>query len=471
MAELAERVYTVERFPKLAETSRSRLQRLGYDNVTVAQGDGTQGLSEDAPCDAIVVAAGGPKVPNSLRDQLSVGGRLLIPVGERELQRLTMVHRVGKNEYEASDLGGVRFVPLLGEEGWPAPKPAMKAGSVQSLVVAELEAFDSIEEVDLDAWLKRIGDARVVLMGEATHGTSEFYRIRARLTRELIERKGFNLVCVEADWPDARQIDNYVKGVEPTSSSWTAFSHFPTWMWRNEEVREFAGWLKAQNSGLKKESQVGFFGLDLYSLSASLTRVLKFLDKEFPEVATIARHRYSCLTPWQSDPAAYGHAVLTGDYKKCEPKLVESLLRDLGKSLERKDMDFLDAEQNARLVSNAEEYYRTMYYGGAESWNLRDSHMHQTLGMLLDRDPNSRAVVWEHNSHAKNELRGGGRCVAGCLATLEYRRSRLSRARAGFDRDRPYASGTHLGNARGRGQDLGDGGRRRVYSPLSLGLG
>ena len=399
LAELVDHVYTVERFEKLVEASRERLDRLGYRNVTVVQADGTQGLLREAPYDAIVVAAGGPEVPRSLREQLKSGGRLLIPIGDLELQRLTLVERLGEYDFRETDLGSVRFVPLLGKEGWPAPEAAVKADSLESAMAREVEAFESIEEVDLESWLERIGDSRVVLMGEATHGTSEFYRMRARLTRELIDKKGFNLVCVEADWPDARHIDNYIKGVEPNSSSWSAFSRFPSWMWRNEEVKEFAGWLKSHNSKVEEKRQVGFFGLDLYSLGTSLSRVLEFLDQEYPEVATLARHRYSCLAPWQSDPAAYGYAVLSGDYEKCAPQLVESFLKDLRTSLGRKDLEFLDAEQNARLVSNAEEYYRTMYYGGAESWNLRDSHMHETLGMLLDRDPQGRAVVWAHNSH------------------------------------------------------------------------
>jgi protein-L-isoaspartate(D-aspartate) O-methyltransferase len=398
LAELARHVYTIERFQKLAEISRERMARLGYDNVTVVHGDGTRGLASEAPFDAIVVAAGGPQVPESLRRQLKIGGRLLIPVGEMETQRLVLVKRVGPEDYEESSLGRVRFVPLLGHEGWPTPaESSEQAASLPSLIRDEMEPFNSIEDVNLDAWLERVGEARVVMMGEATHGTSEFYKMRARLTRELIEKKGFSMVCVEADWPDAREIDNFVKGVEPTSKSWTAFSRFPTWMWRNQEVKDFADWLKNHNVGV--EQPVGFFGLDLYSLSTSLSKVLEFLQKEYPKVATIAQHRYACLTPWQSDPSAYGHAVLTGDYERCEPQVVENLLKDLRQTLNRTDMDFLDAEQNARLVSNAERYYRIMYYGGAASWNLRDTHMYQTLGMLLNRIPDSKAVVWEHNSH------------------------------------------------------------------------
>ena len=397
LAELAKQVYTVERFKKLAESSRERLKRLGYTNVTVVHADGTRGLAEQAPFDAIVVAAGGPQVPESLRQQLKIGGRLLIPVGEMETQRLLLVERTGPDTFEESSLGRVRFVPLLGDEGWPTPAAPQQADPLPSLLGKEIEPFGSLDDLDLKSWLQRVGDARVVMMGEATHGTSEFYRMRARLTQELIEKKGFTMVCVEADWPDARQVDHFVKGVEPTSTTWTAFSRFPTWMWRNQEVKQFAEWLKSHNEKARKP--VGFFGLDLYSLSTSLNRVLEFLQREYPKVASIAQHRYSCLTPWQSDPSAYGYAVLTGEYEKCEPQLVESLLKDLRQSLGRKDMDFLDAEQNARLVSNAERYYRIMYYGGAASWNLRDTHMYQTLGMLMKREPESKVVVWEHNSH------------------------------------------------------------------------
>ena len=178
---------------------------------------------------------------------------------------------------------------------------------------------------------------------------------------------------------------------------------FPAWMWRNQEVREFVDWLRSYNTGAKPDDRVAFYGLDLYSLYNSIQSVLDYLDRVDPKTAAVARQRYACLTPWQSDPAVYGHATLTGQYRTCEPE-VTSMLADLMQRrrayAEHDGARFLDAVQNARLVANAERYYRTMYYGSRESWNLRDSHMFETLKNLLSfHGPHSKGLVWAHNSH------------------------------------------------------------------------
>jgi len=224
-----------------------------------------------------------------------------------------------------------------------------------------------------------------------------------RISRELIERKGFSFVAIEGDWPDAARIDHYVRHAETAPSEWTAFARFPAWMWRNQEVRSFVDWLRARNAGVDPGRRVAFHGLDLYSLFNSIRSILDYLDDVDPGSARVARQRYGCLTPWQSDPVTYGHAALTGGYQTCEREVI-SMLKDLLQKrrayAEHDGERFLDAVQNARLVANAERYYRIMYYGSRASWNLRDRHMFDTLETLLSfRGPASKAIVWAHNSH------------------------------------------------------------------------
>jgi protein-L-isoaspartate(D-aspartate) O-methyltransferase len=311
----------------------------------------------------------------------------------------------------------VKFVPLIGEQGWPvrehiAPVPRRARGdaAVSQLLRETAEPLDGIESATIDRLLERIGDARLVLLGEATHGTSEFYRMRARITRRLIEQRGFDFVAVEADWPDAARVDAYVLGAQsPPKPEFTPFSRFPTWMWRNDEVHAFVAWLREHNlAEHDRTRRVGFHGLDLYSLFTSIAVVLAYLDDVDPTAARAARTRYGALTPWQRDPAAYGRAVLAGRYESSEAAVV-GMLRDLlAHRIEYAQRDgerFFDAAQNARVVANAERYYRAMYYGSAASWNLRDSHMFDTLESLLGfYGPGSRGVVWEHNSHVGNAL-------------------------------------------------------------------
>lgn len=252
---------------------------------------------------------------------------------------------------------------------------------------------------------ERFGKARVVLLGEATHGTSEFYRARAAITRALVERHGFNIVAVEADWPDADRLDRYVRHRKSPGAETEAFARFPTWMWRNKEVREFIDWLHLHNAGLPAEKRAEFRGLDVYSLGGSIAAVLAYLDTVDPEEARSARERYGCLTPWQADPAAYGRRAMHGG-DTCEDAAVAQLnaLLELRLGALRRDGEaFFDAAQNARIVRAAEQYYRVMYRGSRESWNLRDRHMFDTLQrLLLARGPGARAVVWAHNSHIGN---------------------------------------------------------------------
>jgi len=420
LSEIAADVYTVERLGPLAEQAAALLAEFGYDNVHVLHGDGTKGWREHAPYDAIVVAAGGPQVPDALKQQLKIGGRLVIPVGvDQRSQELVRVTRVSADKYRSEDIADVRFVPLIGEEGWATgdgglsarTSPASRLASInEEAVVRDLasaaESFPSIEAADLDPLMDRIGSARIVLLGEATHGTSEFYRMRERITRDLIVKKNFRFVAIEADWPDAARVDHYVRHFQYPPSEWIAFARFPTWMWRNVEVRDFVSWLRKHNGTVARDKRVAFHGLDLYSLYDSIRSVLNYLDEVDPESARVARERYGCLTPWQHDPATYGHAALTGSYPKCEADVVRALTELLAKRKAYAEHDgerFLDAEQNARLIASAERYYRIMYYGSRASWNLRDSHMFETLkNLLVFYGPDSKAVIWAHNSHVGN---------------------------------------------------------------------
>lgn len=254
------------------------------------------------------------------------------------------------------------------------------------------------------ALFDRYGDADVVLLGEATHGTSEFYRARAAITRHLIRNHGFNIVAVEADWPDAARIDRHVRHGSPATDRGQAFARFPSWMWRNQEVQEFVDWLRLENEHRAPEERVEFRGLDVYSLSASMAAVLDYLDRVDPDAADQARQRYACLTPWQQKPAAYGRFTLRGG-EDCEREVHDQLMALLGKRLDYAARDgepFFDAAQNARIVRAAEQYYRIMYQGSRESWNLRDRHMFDTLQRVMEHRARPKAVVWAHNSHIGN---------------------------------------------------------------------
>ncbi len=248
------------------------------------------------------------------------------------------------------------------------------------------------------------GDADVVLLGEASHGSSEFYRARAAISRYLIQNCGFNIVAVEADWPDAARIDRYVRHGAPQMGRRQAFARFPSWMWANEEVLEFVDWLRDENEHRIPAQRVEFRGLDIYSLSASMHAVLSYLDRVDPKSAGMARYRYGCLTPWQDRPAEYGHAAVMGG-ETCEAQVRDQLMDLLRRRLDYEIRDgdtFFDAAQNARIVRAAEQYYRIMYQGSRESWNLRDRHMFETLQRLMQYRPKAKAIVWAHNSHIGN---------------------------------------------------------------------
>ena len=266
----------------------------------------------------------------------------------------------------------------------------------------ELPAFD---DPAFGALFDRFADRRVVLLGEASHGTSEFYQARAAITRHLVTRHGYRIVAVEADWPDAARVDHYVRhrggGARGEGKP---FQRFPTWMWRNTDIQALIHWMHDHNAPIADVAErVGFYGLDIYNMSASIGAVLDYLDRVDPEAAAVARERYGCLMPWQADPATYGRAALSRGYAQCEAAVIEQCRTLLARQLDDAGQDhddILDAAQNARLIASAERYYRIMYYGGAESWNLRDTHMFETLEHLLEaKGRQSKAIVWAHNSH------------------------------------------------------------------------
>jgi protein-L-isoaspartate(D-aspartate) O-methyltransferase len=414
MSRIAKKVYAIERHAALADGATRRLENLGYANIDLRVGDGTKGWAEAAPFDAILVAAAGPSTPQALKDQLDVGGRLVIPVGEEPRnQRLLKITRTGGTTFEEEDLGAVMFVPLVGEQGWAEDGsrsatnhlPGHTSGrSLPEMIAAAAEILPGFDDPTFRRLFDRFADRRVVLLGEASHGTSEFYRARAAITRRLIEEHGFEIVAVEADWPDAAAVDRYVRHRPARERAEPPFQRFPTWMWRNTDVAAFTDWMHRHNESVADPARrAGFYGLDIYNMSGSIAAVLRYLDEVDPEAAAIARERYGCLTPWQKEPSTYGRAVLTAGYRKCEQAVIDQCRELLASRLDYAAQDgerFLDAAQNARLVASAERYYRIMYYGGADSWNLRDTHMFETLEHLLEaRGPQSKAIVWAHNSH------------------------------------------------------------------------
>ncbi|WP_183916913.1 protein-L-isoaspartate(D-aspartate) O-methyltransferase [Rhizobium lentis] len=411
ISRIARHVYSIERHERLALQARERFEKLGYRNIDVRVGDGSKGWAKAAPFDAIIVSAGAPEVPAALKEQLDLGGRLVIPVGRSDEQRLKRITRTGAASFEEEDLGGVLFVPLIGEDAWTAAHPMYTATARSSpkeeipckMISAAAEEFSSIEDKSFATLVDRFADSRIVLLGESSHGTAEFYETRAAISRHLIAHHGFNLIAVEADWPDAAAIDRWINGQRLKDGQ--PFSRFPRWMWRNLEFSRFIGWIKEENERRKAlhGDPVRFYGLDLYNMSGSIRSVLDYLENVSPETAKTARERYGCLSPWQSDPATYGRAVLTEAYRSCEDAVLKQCIELLARSLNdaaSENDDFLNAVQSARLLAAAERYYRVMYYGGAEAWNLRDTYMADTVEHLLDfHGAAAKIIIWAHNSH------------------------------------------------------------------------
>lgn len=266
---------------------------------------------------------------------------------------------------------------------------------------------------DYEPLLDLVGDARIVLLGEATHGTQEFYQARAEITKRLIVERGFSAVAVEGDWPDAYRVNRFVQGQGrdvDADRALSGFRRFPQWMWRNTAVVELVSWLRAHNDALPPGGpRAGFYGLDLYSLHGSIEAVIEYLEANDPEAAQLARERYACFEDFGQEPQAYGYVAGFGLGPTCESEAIAQLMEMQRRRAELVRFDgmlaedeIFYAEQNARVVKNAEEYYRSMFRGRVSTWNLRDTHMADTLDALvahLDRRTRAKVVVWAHNSH------------------------------------------------------------------------
>src|SRR5438552_5700827 len=291
---------------------------------------------------------------------------------------------------------------------------AIAENALTSSIVQEAAQPIKGAATDYDPLLKLIDGTRFCLLGEATHGTHEFYRERAEITKRLIKEQGFTAVAVEADWPDAFRVNRYIRGLgddQNANQALGGFKRFPTWMSRNTVVLDFVEWLRDYNASLPANaSRVGFYGLDLYSLYTSIEAVLGYLNQIDPEAAKRARYRYSCFEHFAEDTQAYGYAASFGLSESCEREVIERLIELRRRAADYASRDgrvaqdeFFFAEQNARLVLNAERYYRSMFRGRVESWNLRDRHMAETLDALVthlnSQGQTAKVAVWEHNSH------------------------------------------------------------------------
>ena len=415
---LDERLMEALEIPRAAVRQESARARLALDRTaSVPHTTPVTGLRDRTAIvvdDGLAVAAVAEAAVLSLRRLGAAAVVVAVPVGEKFA--CERVHAV------ADDVVCLAlpdpFVSIESEfESFPeveeglAGAPAELRGPVDTIRARARRLTGDAS--DYDRLLDEIGDARVVLLGEATHGTHEFYRERALITRRLIQEKQFAAVAVEADWPDAYRINRFVRGSGSDLEAIDAlagFARFPTWMWRNADVLDFVGWLRARNDDRPPERRAGFYGLDLYSLRASISAVLEYLGKVDPEGAERARRRYECFDRFDGEMQSYAYATGSGLASSCEREVVSQLLdlhRGRAEYASRDGRvapdDYFFAEQNARLVKNAEEYYRTMLGGRVESWNLRDRHMTGTLLELiafLDRSsPGARVVVWAHNSH------------------------------------------------------------------------
>lgn len=270
------------------------------------------------------------------------------------------------------------------------------------LLQKNVEPLRDLSDPNFDGLIERIGDSRIVLLGESTHGTEEFYRLRAEISLRLIREKGFRLIALEADWPDVEQVNAYVQGKR---EDWDGFHRFPEWMWRNTAFADFANELR-KNNQTESTKPVSIYGLDLYSLHSSMQAVLKYLRERDPEKMRAVLEAHDCLSPYQEDPSLYGLAVWNEQIRPCEDevfRLLRELHAEMGNAKSDRDTQLMSAMQNARVIKNAEEYYRIMYQGNVDSWNLRDQHMFETMNFLLDyHGSDSKIIVWEHNSHVGN---------------------------------------------------------------------
>jgi erythromycin esterase len=321
-----------------------------------------------------------------------------------------------------------------------------ETGSTAGLV----ELIESVQQplasaADLDPLLDRIGDARYVLLGEASHGTSEFYTWRARISQRLIQEKGFAFIAVEGDWPDCYHINRYIKGYADAGDTAVAvlqtFQRWPTWMWANWEVAALAEWLRRHNEGLADEQKAGFYGLDVYSLWESMATIMDYLEENQSEAVEAARRAYFCFEPFGQDVQAYARSTMMVP-ESCEDEVVDLLL-ELRRKARPYDGDTeaaFDADQNALVLVNAERYYRAMVRSGANSWNIRDNHMMDSLDRLMAyHGPDAKGIVWAHNTHI-----GDARATDMAAAGMENL-GQLAREKRGKDAVVLVGFGSHRG--------------------------
>ncbi|QXP58328.1 erythromycin esterase family protein [Olleya sp. HaHaR_3_96] len=403
LSKIYKNVYNIETNETYANWATEVLKAVDINNVHIKTDNPEIGWKEEGPFNAILIASAFKEIPNTIKKQLAIGAKLIAPVGPDWAHVLLEVtKRVSENDYASKALRDNYYIPN------PKILPKIsKETYTETEIIDEIGInsipFKTIKKFPMDGLLERIGNAKVVLLGEASHGTSEFYLTRQEITKALIEKKGFNFVCAEADWSDAEQINNYVKN-EYTAQNWLPFARFPEWMWKNKEVLDFVEWLKKYNA--KRNNTIGFYGLDLYGLENSIDLVINYLQKIDPELAKIAKNRYACITPYMSNPTVYGKLVTTNTLESCEKDVIDMLF-DLLKNKNKLNhtKEYFYAYQNATVVVDTERYYKAMYYGSAESWNLRDFHMFYTLKSLLSFfGKDSKTVVWAHNSHIGNAL-------------------------------------------------------------------
>lgn len=297
-------------------------------------------------------------------------------------------------------------------------------------------AFPLKDADDLGPLLDRIGDAKIVLLGEASHGTHEYYAWRSRISRRLIGEKGFSFIAVEGDWPDCYRINRYVKSYPDAGASAQevlhAFNRWPTWMWANWEVVELAEWLLENNRSKPKGRKAGFYGLDMYSLWESLEAIIEYLEKVDPQALEVARKAFLCFEPY-SEGGAHAYAQSAGLVPySCQQEVID-LLREIRFKVTRYNTDpeaVFNVEQNAQIAFNAEQYYRSMVAGGPDSWNIRDRHMTDTLNALLDfHGEDAKAIVWEHNTHIGDaratDMARAGMVNVGMLLREQYEKEEV----------------------------------------------
>jgi erythromycin esterase-like protein len=278
----------------------------------------------------------------------------------------------------------------------------MKVEKIVDRIRTDAVSFERME--DLDVIIDAIGDAKIVLLGEASHGTSEFYTVRAELSKRLIQQKGFQFIAVEGDWPSCYSVNQYIKGTvgaaETAEQALRDFNRWPNWMWANREVADFINWIRTHNQALGQEQRIGFYGLDMYSLWESMEHMIGYLEKTGSSQLELAKKAFACFEPFGRDEQSYGiSAALFGE--GCEDEVVE-LLQEMNKKRHKHlgSEAALDAEINTLVAMNAEKYYRTMISGGSESWNVRDRHMVEALKRTLNfYGHEAKAIVWEHNTH------------------------------------------------------------------------